>query len=68
MKNKIFILLWAILTAFNVLNYLAWGGVINVFWLSCETLVTYLNIGFTISLIITMLFVNYKSMRSVNKN
>ena len=68
MKNKIFILLLAILSAFNILNYLAWGRVINVFWLSYETLFTYLNTGFIISLIITMLFVNYKSMRSVNKN
>lgn len=68
MKNKIFILFLAILSGFDILNYLAWAGFINVFWQSDENLFLNLLISFSFIVIISMWLVNRKPEKRMNNN
>jgi hypothetical protein len=68
MKNKIFILFLAILSAFDILNYLAWAGFIYVFWQSDENLFLNLLISFSFIVIISMWLVNRKPEKRMNNN
>jgi hypothetical protein len=68
MKNKIFILFSGILSTFDILNLLAWGGFINVFWQSNDNLFSDLSDSLLIILLISMWLVNRKPKKRMNNN
>ena len=68
MKNKIFILFSGILSTFDIVNLLAWGGFINVFWQSNDNLFSDLSDSLLIILLISMWLVNRKPKKRMNNN
>ena len=68
MKNQIFILFSGILSTFDILNLLAWGGFINVFWQSNDNLFSDLSDSLLIILLISMWLVNRKPKKRMNNN